>query len=431
MSALEVVTERLLALYYPVRELRGAPPSEGVYIVVCNHPNGLLDPLLVRLLLRRRPGFLAKSTFWDNPLGRWAMESSGAMPVYRAQEADTSKNERTFQRCRDLLKGGRWLALFPEGTSHSSPTLLALKTGAARIALSTLAEAPDLPLRVLPIGVFYEDKAVFRSRAAGTIGAPIPVADLLADYRVDPRRAVDRLTERIEQGLGAVVLQGETEELRRAFYAVAGWVQARAGTAGGAAPRGDVAEREARARELAERWAESDDMHRGAAVAAFQQFERRMAELGVQDPLAVLDPDPPRVLARTLGLLALAPIAAVGALLGWLPYRAVRPIASRMARGNTDVEATLKVLLGLVVMTSNYLGIALVAGLAAGPGWGLELLMVGPLSGYMALRFDERWALRVEALRGLWLARDADVRDAMAREREALVRAISPAASPR
>lgn len=428
MSAFEVLTEALLKLYYPVRELRGAPPEQGVYIVVCNHPNGLLDPLLVRVLLRRRVGFLGKSTFWGNPLGRWAMRSSGALPVYRAHEADTSKNEETFQRCRELLQRGEWLALFPEGKSHSEPTLQALKTGAARIALSTLAEArgvrPGLPLRILPIGLFYEDKAVFRSRAVGTIGEPVEVADLLDAYREDPRVGVDRITERIEQALGAVVLQGETEELRRGFYAVAGWTQPRVGTAGSAPAPGELALREERARALARRWAAGSEEERGAAVAAFQRFERRLIELGIGDPLAVLDTDPRKVLARTVGLVALAPIAAVGVVLGWLPYRTVRPIAARMARGNHDVEATMKVLLGLVVMTAHYGVLALVAGVALGPVWGLGLLIVGPLSGYMALRFEERWALRVEALRGLWRARDADVREAVARERAALIAAV-------
>jgi 1-acyl-sn-glycerol-3-phosphate acyltransferase len=441
MSAFEALTEGLLKLYYPVRELRGAlkPPSSSpnsqssprggrtadpVYIVVCNHPNGLLDPLLVRVLLRRRVGFLGKSTFWGNPLGRWAMRSSGALPVYRAHEADTSKNEETFQRCRELLQRGEWLALFPEGKSHSEPTLQALKTGAARIALSTLTQAPSLPLRILPVGLFYEDKAVFRSRAVGTIGEPVEVADLLDAYRDDARVGVDRLTERIERALGAVVLQGETEELRRGFYAVAGWTQPRVGTAGSAPAPGELALREERARALARRWAAGSEEERGAAVAAFQQFERRLIELGIGDPLAVLDTDPRKVLARTAGLVALAPIAAVGVVLGWLPYRTVRPIAARMARGNHDVEATMKVLLGLVVMTAHYGLLALVAGVALGPAWGLGLLMLGPLSGYMALRFEERWALRVEALRGLWRARDADVREAVARERAVLIAAV-------
>lgn len=428
MSAFDALTESLLALYYPQRAIRGRVPRDGVYIIVANHPNGLLDPLMVRLLLKPsggpRPGFLAKSTFWENPIGAITMNAAGALPVYRAQEADTSKNEQTFSQCRALLKGGGWLALFPEGKSHSEPTLQPIKTGAARIALSTLAEAPELSLRILPVGVFYEDKVVFRSRAAGTVGEPVEVRDLLDRYATDPNGAVDALTERVEAALSAVVLQGETDELRRGFFAVAGWTLARKSSSGSQAPVKELAQQEAKAREIAELWARSPVDQRRQAVAAFTQFERRMSELGVDDPLSVLSPNLRRVAARTLGLMALAPIAALGAVLGWVPYRLVKPVAGRLAAGNDDVLGTIKVLLGALVMTVNYLVIAGLVGWLFGPVPGLAALVVGPLSGYMALRFDERRALRVDALRGLWRARDAEVREVVERERQALVEAV-------
>ncbi len=440
MNLYDALNERLLALYYPQRAIRGKIPmatADGkrpVYIIVANHPNGLLDPLMVRLLLKPaggpRPGFLAKSTFWANPVGRLAMTAAGAMPVYRAHEADTSRNEETFSRCRAMLKSGGWLALFPEGKSHSEPTLQPIKSGAARIALSTLEEAPDLPLTILPLGIFYEDKAVFRSRTAGTVGEPVPVRDLLEQYRADPKVAVDLLTERIEEALGAVVLQGETEELRRGFFAVAGWTAARRATGGSAPPLKDLALQEARARELAALWAATPPEQRRVAVEAFGRFEARMAELGVDDPLAVLQPRLGRVFARTVGLVALAPFALLGAVLGWLPYRAVRPIANRLAAGNDDVLGTIKVLLGLLVMTINYTVLALIAGWLLGPPIGVATFVLGPLSGYMALRFDERLALRLEALRGVWSARDGDVRAAVAREREVLIGVVAATAAP-
>lgn len=432
MSVFDALTEGMLALYYPQRAIRGRVPNNGVYIIVANHPNGLLDPLMVRLLLKPsggpRPGFLGKSTFWDNPVGAMVMDAAGAMPVYRAHEADTSKNEHTFARCRTLLSSGGWLALFPEGKSHSEPTLQPLKTGAARIALSTLAEHPELPLRILPVGVFYEAKAVFRSRAAGTVGEPVEVRDLVERYGIDPSGAVDALTERVEAALSAVVLQGETDELRRGFFAVAGWTLARQASSGSQAPVKELAQQEAKARELAKLWARSPEEQRLQAVAAFTQFERRMAELGVDDPLSVLSPNLTRVAATTLGLLALAPIAALGAVWGWAPYRLVRPGAERLAAGSDDVLGTIKVLLGALVMGVHTLAVAGIVGWFGGWAAGLAALLVGPMSGYMALRFDERWALRVDALRGAWRARDSEVREAVARERDALVDAVG--ASP-
>jgi hypothetical protein len=100
---------------------------------------------------------------------------------------------------------------------------------------------------------------------------------------------------------------------------------------------------------------------------------------------------------------ALAPPALLGALLAWIPYRLVRPLAERLASNAVDVIGTMKLLLGFAVLTPVYLGWAAVAGL----GWGwwpaLGMLVIGPLSGFAALRFAELGELRRDALRGIEL----------------------------
>src|ERR1051325_8870195 len=124
------LAEALVRLYYPARSGEGAEriPADRPVIFVLNHPNGLLDPLVLRVATGRPARFLAKSTLFGNPLGRLAMGAFGSIPVYRAHEAgargkDTSRNEESFARCRAELARGEALALLPEGTSHSDPQL--------------------------------------------------------------------------------------------------------------------------------------------------------------------------------------------------------------------------------------------------------------------------------------------------------------------
>jgi 1-acyl-sn-glycerol-3-phosphate acyltransferase len=142
-SAIRSLGESLVRLYYPDLRVIGEPlPAAGPVVFVANHPNGLLDPLVLRMAAGRPVRFLAKSTLFGNPLGKLAMDAFGSVPVYRAQDAQggtgdrSAANEKTFARCRALLAEGEAIALFPEGTSHSDPSLRPLKTGAARIALS-------------------------------------------------------------------------------------------------------------------------------------------------------------------------------------------------------------------------------------------------------------------------------------------------------
>jgi 1-acyl-sn-glycerol-3-phosphate acyltransferase len=346
----------LLRLYYPRTTASHLErlPAQGPVIVLANHPNGLLDPVVLQNALGRPLRFLGKSTFWNNAIGRFTMESLEVLPAHRAHESDTSKNELTFSLCRDHLAGGGWLALFPEGKSHSETTLQPLKTGAARIALSAAAAGTANP-QLLPVGLMYEQKETFRSAVSAVVGHPIAVADLLDAYAADPRAAAVTLTERIHAALAEVVLQANDGELLRGLVAVATWTAA-------------------------------------------------MKEAGISDPFAAEQPAPVRLAFGLLSLLLLLPVALVGAAFAWLPYRAVGPIAVRIAGTETDIFGTAKVLLGLLVLTVTYLAWATAAAFAIGPLAGLATLVIAPLTGLAALRFDERWQRRKQALRGLWVA---------------------------
>ena len=383
----------LVRVFFPTRAVGGVErvPVVGPVVVVANHPNGLLDPLVLRLALGRPVAFLAKSTFWDNLFFRRCVDAFGALPVYRAHEADTAQNEATFGRAHALLRGGGWLALFPEGKSHDATTLQPLKTGAARIALGA-----GVPVTVLPVGLCFEAKEVFRSGVTVAVGVPLRVEP----GDPDDRAAVQALTRRMGDALGEVVLQAEDAAVWRGLLAVAAW--------SGAA---DPVSREARARALAARWRSllADDPAAAEAVADdVRSFARALREVGVADPLAVEAAEPVSQVGPLVTLALVAPVALVGAVLAWVPYRLVRPAAARMAGGAVDIVGTVKLLLGFSVLGLTYAawaGAAAVVAAPAGPGAAsfaaLGMLIFGPLTGWAAVVYAERLALRREALRGI------------------------------
>jgi 1-acyl-sn-glycerol-3-phosphate acyltransferase len=414
------LAEALVRLYYPARAVEGAEriPTGRPVVFVLNHPNGLLDPIVLRVSTGRVASFLAKSTLFANPLGRLAMDAFSSIPVYRQKEAgaragDASRNDETFARCRATLARGEALALFPEGTSHSDPQMKPLKTGAARIALSAEREASEaggrLDAVVVPVGLFYERKARFRSRVLLVVGEPLETAPLLPRYVADERATVDALTAEIGARLDAVVLQAETKELLVGIARVARWtLEEGARRREGEAPRADDLKRAHELVAAYERLRARDPARVEAVSAEARAYARTLRHLGVRDPWALeLEPiAPARLLAAVAKAVVAAPLALVGALLGWAPYRLAGIVAERVTR-EEDLLGTVKLIAGATFLFVAWTAEAVVAAsLWDGPGAtavGVAVFLAGVATGYVALWFEELVGDTVEAARTLWL----------------------------
>jgi 1-acyl-sn-glycerol-3-phosphate acyltransferase len=458
--------EALVRLYYPIRAVEGRKrvPAGGPVVFVLNHPNGLLDPVLLRVALGRPARFLAKSALFANPFGRLAMDAFGSIPIYRSHDSgarakDVSRNDESFARCRAVLARGEALALFPEGVSHSDPQMRPLKTGAARIALSAEAEQGGrLGITVVPVGLYYEHKERFRSRVLLVVGEPIAIAPLLDDYARAERDTVDALTDQIRTRLDQVVLQAESDELLLGIARLARWTAEREDAAvkdgervgegelrspepiaGGAGPfeGPDVGRRLAaqhqRAREMraAYETLRARDPARVEAVAAeARAYARALERLGVRDPWALeLEAlRPGRLVAMLAAVTVALPLAALGALMGWIPYRLAGVVAARVSRDEDDILGTVKLLAGALFLFLAWTGEAVALALLVGPIWALPTFLVGAGTGYLALRFHELASGTVEAARYLWLrAWRFDAARRLAEHRRALADAVARA----
>lgn len=403
----------VLRLFYPSRHMRGQAPEQGPCIVVANHPNGLIDPVLLMVALDRPLAFLTKSTLFEMPVIRTLMRIFHGIPVYRPKEGDASRNAETFAAARAVLERGGWLALFPEGTSHSRPELLPLKTGAARIALG----GPP-GIRIVPVGLTYEDKATFRSAVSFSIGPALNVDHFRHKGGEDPSD-VAALTEAIDTALTHEIIEAEDQEIWRGFRSVASWVGRR-----GEAPEA----LEARALYFSQAWRLLGEEQRQALAQQARAFAARLGAVGLPDPW-LLDaglPGPLAILRAALPLVLLAPPALLGAVLGWLPYRGIGVLVSRLTQ-EEEVVATYKLLGGVLFLPLWWVLQAVLLGLWS-PLLGLSAGLLGPSLGYVALRWEERFRRRRHHGRAWWLLwTEEGVAETIRAEREALARQVQAA----
>lgn len=395
----------LVRVFFRRIEVDGAQriPSGVPLVFVANHPNGLLDPLVLHVAVGGPLPFLGKSTFFRNPFGRLAMRAFHALPAYRQQDGEnTDRNEETFARCRQILAAGGRLALFPEGTSHSDPAMRPLRTGAARIVLGAEAERDfSLGLKVVPVGLFYEAKGRFRSRVAVQVGEPVEVGVFRELYAQNEREAAQALTSATREALSTVVLEAGTSEIRDGLVAVAAWTDPEAAKS--------LATREARARQLAAAWSALvvEDPPQAEAIARRARRLNRLLDLaGLSDPHAIKPARLPIQLVRFVVVqMLLLPPALVGALLGWIPYRVLDVIARRVKE--EDIVSTVKLVGGMALIGGWWLLESVVAAVVFGWWAGPVLFLVAAACGLAAVRFTERIELRRDLFRGTVLRASA------------------------
>lgn len=378
---------------------RGPKLPDGPVLVIANHPNAMIDPLVVFRTAGRPTRPLAKAPLFDMALVGTVLRGLGGLPVYRRQDDPTRlhENERTFDAAIGALQAGEAVQLYPEGQSHSEPSLTPLKTGAARIAFLAEERAGwALGLKIVPVGLTYERKHLFRGRVVATVGESIAPGDHRIDYEAAPREAVRTLTEHMTRSLEAVTLNLEASEDRELIEIVEGLYALEKGYA---VPRErpSLSRRlprlQAFARGLA--WLRANDpaevTRLERAVRRYRQIQILLGSREAQVPgryrtsAVVL-----HTLRELLTMLLLAPLAAVGTIAWAIPYRAPRWAVAR-TNPKHDAISTYKLGVAMLAFPLMLALWALLAWRVGGAAWMAGTVLGLPVAGLGWIGWSEHW----------------------------------------
>lgn len=170
-------------------------PESGPCILASNHASNYDSTLLYSELWKRWLFFMAKMELYEGWFLRWLLHGINAFPVKRG-EGDIW----AIGHAGRVLKAGRVLGMFPEGTRSKTGVLQTGKTGTAKLALHH-------KVPVVPVAVLNTNKiANWYGRVPVTvkIGQPIDLVSL-AGPRPYSQHTYQELTTLLMQRIAALM----------------------------------------------------------------------------------------------------------------------------------------------------------------------------------------------------------------------------------
>ncbi|KAG5519760.1 hypothetical protein PMAC_000033 [Pneumocystis sp. 'macacae'] len=176
----------------------------------------IIDAIILAAVFPRPVHFWAKnSIFKMSSIVAKILYNMGIIPVDR----ETKNNNTLFEITFNALEKLEALAIYPEGTSHTSPHLLDLKDGVSWVAFQYKynifdhnVEREKMPnklnnLVLLPVGITYLEKFKYRSNVIVTsYGVPINICSYEDNFLEDPKSSVKNLTNLIKERLYEITI---------------------------------------------------------------------------------------------------------------------------------------------------------------------------------------------------------------------------------
>ncbi|WNJ20803.1 1-acyl-sn-glycerol-3-phosphate acyltransferase [Pontibacter sp. G13] len=369
-------------------------------ILAPNHQNAFIDAVNVVCTAHpfQRPSFLTRSDVFKGFAGT-VLKSFKMLPIYRARDGvDTvAANKPIFDLCVSRLTANEQVLIFPEGNHGRKPFLRPLKKGVSRIAFQA-AEANnfDFPLKIVPVGLNYNDHTKYHQNFLVVYGEPIDLNQFYDNYHENPNRTLGQVKEAVKEGMIKVMIhitkkeyQNEIDSLR---YILTHESLEEMGLSDRTLYNQFLAQKA-----VIKKIEDGLDAQQPAAqqlIDEVEDYNKTLKEAKLRDDVVRKGPNSLFVqILKGLVMAVGAPIFAVGTLINYLPYKLPDVAAKKMFKDD-HFHSSVQMLGGMVLFPIWYLLIFLITWLVADWKIGLGLVATAAISGEFAIYYShvfKRW----------------------------------------
>ena len=139
-------------------------PQNGAFILAANHVSNW-DPPFLGTFIEREVCYMGKEELFKNPVMAWICRHLYVFPVKRGAADKTA-----IKTAVKILRDGKCLGIFPEGTRSKTGKLGKAEAGVSLIAAMT--KAPIIPAAIVDTEKIFS-RAVKFPRLAVVYGAPM------------------------------------------------------------------------------------------------------------------------------------------------------------------------------------------------------------------------------------------------------------------
>lgn len=170
-------------------------PESGGLIIASNHVS-YLDPAVLAASLNRKIYFITKKEVFKNGFVSFILKNLNTISVDRK-----NTDILAFKKVINILREGKILGIFPEGTRSLNGDLQELKLGAIRIAMKT--GVPILPVgiigthKIYPRGIKFP--ILFKHKIIVKYGAPQYLNQLKSRDKIYQKEELNILGNKIRE----------------------------------------------------------------------------------------------------------------------------------------------------------------------------------------------------------------------------------------